>query len=116
MALSGNGEPNARQELDLSGDVPSAAQHDEILESVEMQANVGRFSGRIAFRVRGQLVPTAELISLWMSTGLITLLAWAVCHTEQINRWATLVVCAVVGPLAFVAGLRFLSGSSKSDH
>jgi hypothetical protein len=108
MAISGNRDPNAGREVNLSQEAPSSALNDEILERIEMQAAVGDLSGRVAVWVRGRLLPTAELIALWFGTCLITLLTWAICHLEGFDKRITLSACALSGVAAFLTGRAFL--------
>ena len=108
MAIGGSGEPEAGQELDLSREAPSPAAHEDAVERVEIEAAAEGFSGRVSFWVRGRLLPSAELLLLWLGTGLITVLAWAICHVEGFPKEATLAVSAVAAIVAFLTGRAYL--------
>ncbi|MET0493991.1 MAG: hypothetical protein ABW000_12770 [Actinoplanes sp.] len=114
MAISGNGQPEVGQELNLSGqEVPSPAQHGEIFERevqdrFHLKAGVGDVSGEVSFSVRGHLRPSAELIVVWISTCGATGITWVIFHFEGVDAWITIVSCVVVAVIAFVSGRAFL--------
>jgi hypothetical protein len=114
MAISGKGEPEVAQVVNLSEEMPSLAVHNDPIERdnpserIELEASVGEFNCRAAFWVRGSLRPTAELITLLLGVSGMTALVWAICHVERINKWVTFGACMIIGVTTFLAGSVFL--------
>jgi hypothetical protein len=109
MAISGSGEPEAGQEINLSHEVPSPAlQEETLLERFEIEAGTGDVTGRISLGVKGDLLPAAHLLVITGCTGAAAFCAWALFHLEGVHPAITLGACAVTGLLVGQACCAFL--------
>jgi hypothetical protein len=110
---SGNGEPEAGQELSLAHEVPSPAAHAQQIErsgvdQLEIEAGTGDLTGRISLGVKGDLVPAAHLFAITFCTAAAAFTAWALFHLEGVHAAITLLVVVVVVVVVCQACCTFL--------
>jgi hypothetical protein len=108
MAISGSGEPEAGQELNLAREAPSPPAYEPPLERLEFEAGAGDVMGRISLGVRGDLRPAAHVLVATVCSVGAAFAARALCELEGVHAVITLIISALVAVIVWRACCTFL--------